>query len=312
MNLHYFSSTSLVGLDVQAREIRLIYLRKSRHEYLIEQAVVSELAAGIFVDGRIKQWDKFGAILTELVQMYGLTGTAASICLPVNLVRMQRLQLPQGLTDVLIEAEIKNQIERDFPGMTESLCIDFNISARNDGENVDVFFVVSRKEYIRQCVSVINSAGLKVKIVDIDVCALTRPFHLCPEFPLIQGEVYAIAYVSTHTASLIIFNADEMIHQQQWEMTDSADFLTQLKTHIQIFFALFRNISIHKLAIYGIKKYWQATMNDMDLALPFDVCYPDPFAIIKFGPYAQIKPDLENIGDFLVACGAAMREVPVW
>ena len=46
------------------------------------------------------------------------------LCLPVNLVHMQTIQLPADLQDKEIEEEINLKIRRDIPGITDVLYTD--------------------------------------------------------------------------------------------------------------------------------------------------------------------------------------------
>jgi type IV pilus assembly protein PilM len=312
LKISHLLSSSLVGIDVQPRAIRLVHVRKRRREFILESAVSRELAAGIVADGRIREWELFAEILTSLVHDHDLSGMTASISLPVSLVRMQCLSVPAGISDTLIEAEIKYQIERDFPGMTESLCIDFSVSGQRENESLDVFFIAARKEYLEQYVNCINSAGLRVKIVDIDVCALTRLFSYCPEMMMMQGEVCAIVVVSDDIVSLIIYSERGILHHQDWEAGIGADLLTQVKTRMQIFFASRRDIVVHKLAIYCKNAVQQAPVSHFHGVMSSRICHPDLSSIIKFGTRVQFDSGSEIFSGFLVACGVAMREAPVW
>ena len=131
------------------------------------------LPSGIFTEEKITDWQKLNFCLAELVSEHRLNGMAAAISVPSTLVRMQTIHLPAGLSDADVEAEIYLHLQRDLPGMKDELHLDFTVLPQQAGFN-DIFFVAIRNEYNSQYIDCVQTAGLKVKIVDVDVLALER------------------------------------------------------------------------------------------------------------------------------------------
>ncbi|MBX3708583.1 MAG: pilus assembly protein PilM [Gammaproteobacteria bacterium] len=312
MRLFSFKSSSLIGIDIQTHEVRIVQLRKIKHGFLIEHIATSKLSAGVFLQGKVKEWDALSVVLTELTQSLGLSATAVVISLPANLVIMQQIQLPCGMTEAAIEAEIRAQIEQDFPGINEMLCIDFHVSVQEKQEYLDILFAAARQAYVMQYVQCIASMGLKVKIVDIDVYALRRIFSFALPFLRVLGEPYAIVCENNCMVSFVIFNANQAVFHQQWETSGAEDFFSQLKNRIQIFRATFHYMELRKLAIYSASKFDQIVVDDKDFNSMIEVFHPNLFASIMW--HERVKPYInqENSGNFLLACGLAMCEVPQW
>src|SRR5579872_5203766 len=126
----------LIGLDIQPSALRFAQCRQTHQGYRVELTNSVDLPAGVFVDGKIHQWDVIGEALTAWVQKNNMAGVAAAIVLPGNRVRMQRLTLPAGLLQSAIEAEIYAILQKDFPGMNDALYMDYVFKeARNPDEN---------------------------------------------------------------------------------------------------------------------------------------------------------------------------------
>lgn len=307
MKFNPFLSPSLVGLDIQPHAIRLVQLRKTNKSFLVEQADSVKMPDEAFSDGKIRNWDAIHLHVSALVKKMALTGMVTAINLPANQVRMQHMQVPYGLSDAAIAQEIKMQLEKDFPGLSDSLNIDFNVVTPKYAGYSEVMFVVTREEYVSQYVACINAAGLKVKVVDVDVYALKRLFNFSspknnPE------EIRAIICHINHGASLIIFAANEIIFHHQWHAETAIEFLAQLKSQIQIFLAAYRDKNIRRLAIYSDDKSVTNIIREADLFQDIEIEYPDPLASLTLNQ----KVNSENIADFFLACGSAMREVPRW
>lgn len=307
LNLNPFSKPSLVGLDIQPHGMRLVQLKKSRCGFLLERTATAALPGNVFGEGKIKCWDILHSALAEFVQAQGIHGLAAAIHLPANLVRMQRIQLPSGLLDEDIEAEIYEHIQRDLPGMHDALCIDFAVLSQNKAGYSNIFFAATRQGYLSQYMECVNRAGLKVKIIDVDIYALKRAvcFSLSP--PLSQIEVNAILHMVNNTVLFCIFDSEDILFHQEWDITEPAHLTDQLKTKIQFYLASNRHVEINKLTLSGDSENMSKMTSDIAHSGAFQLEYPDPFSRMKLS-----SPIVANTSDLLIACGLAMRECAKW
>jgi type IV pilus assembly protein PilM len=285
-------SKSVIGLDIQPYTLRLVQLRKIKNAYLLEQALETELTPDIFAEGKIQRWDLLRTALAEVINQYSLHKRSAVTQVPINLVRMQRMKVPMGLSEALIEAEIYAQVERDFPHINESLYIDYRVKPLPKTGYTSVCFVVSRQEYIAQLIRCIKNAGLKIQMVDVDLYALKRMFKMTLPFTHSADENLAEAIVCrVHgVTSLIIFNQDEIVFYQQWD----EETILRLQSSIQLFLATFTEMKLKKIYVYLPEFLNSILLSDLDI----EVCFTDPFAKIKNNHH--LSPD------FLMACGMAM------
>lgn len=310
MKLNPFRARPLIGLDIQPHGMRLVQLRQIKSSYLVEQAVFSPLPEGLFNEGKIKHWEIIREKLANIVHQLNIKGMIAAVVIPAGLVRMQQIHVPYGLPEIAIEAEIKVQLEKDFPGFSDTLLIDFNIVNMKESGYSGIFFVATRQEYVSQYVDCIRSAGLSVKIVDVDVYALKRVLAVASSQSQAEEVRSLICYIN-RVASLILFTSSEIISHHQWEVNDEDEFLPQLKSRINIFAATFPNKPLRRIAIYSNHHITQA-INGSGLHQEFDFDYPNPLNTIRLNDQLLQSINAENISDFLLACGAAMCEVPRW
>ncbi len=310
MKFPFFRSPSWVGLDVQPDSVRLIQLRKIKKGFLIERLGFQPLPTGVFVEGKIKVWDRLCSVLSEWVHTWDIKNQATAITLSAQLVRMQHIQLPSGMPSKDIEAEIHAQIARDFPGMTEALCLDFTELRHEQTGYSDIFFVVTRQEYLSRYVSCVNAAGLKVKMVDVDIYTLKRAVNLALPFQILASQAAVLLYLTNRLVTLIIFNEREILLHQQWDMVDISDFHVQFKTRMQIFFATLGNISLHRLIVCASTSDLTWLTQALPLLWEGEIFYPDLFRHISCAPTVNETFLTEHANDFLIACGSAMRGVP--
>lgn len=310
MKLSTFFSRELIGLDVQSRSLQLVKLKKKRNGFWLEQAIKKPLAEEIFFEEKNTSWEKLSFQLAELVHELSIKNLPVALTLPANLVRMQHICLPLGLTEKEIEAEISQQIQRDLPGMNDALCIDFIATPAKTPHYADIFFAAARQEYLAQYVECVNAAGLKVKLVDIDIYALQRAINFMLPFSPSKNKINALIHVANHKAAFMVFTADKMIFHQQWDFIEKTDFLTQLNNNLQIY-TVTSNHLINKLMICT-SEYEEEVTGSLRYLNALTITYLCHFSKVKIKTeLAEVITPL-SLPNFLIACGAAMRELPPW
>lgn len=95
-------------------------------------------------------------------------------------------------------------------------------------------------------------------------------------------------------------------------MISTADFLSELKSKLQVCIATIEDIEIQKLIMCGADNYLQMIANDTSSPWVIPIYYPDVFSRMTFLHQSDRARASANAADFLIACGAAMREVPKW
>jgi Tfp pilus assembly PilM family ATPase len=297
---NFFSKTSLLGLDIQSRAIRLTRLNKKCMDK-IEQLVERALPENVFTEGKVIQWDILRTHLSQLVIEQHLHGLEVAICLPANLVRMQRISLPSGLSETEIATEIRIHLQRDLPGMTDALCIDFSVLDRNKNVS-EIFFVAMREEYLLQYTECVEAAGLRVNVIDVDVCAITRAANRVLPV-LIPNKAYALLYVTDNDAFLVGFERETIAFHQYWELIKLENFSIQLNDYLQLNFSPNKQVEATDLFLYGIDKNAIALNNRSVMIHEID-----PFSKIKF---LGDKPK-GSLSNYLLAYGLAMRQRTLW
>ena len=294
-----------MGLDIQPDAIRLVKLKKIRHRYHVECIIVIDIPRDIFADGKIRQWSLLRDLLLEVIAANHLHGLPAAINLPSSLVRMQNIQLPYGLSDAEIMMEVDGYVRRDLPGMQEALCIDFSIKSHHDTGVMEVFFAATKEEYLLQYVDCVNATGLDVKVVDVDIHAL----HRAVSFDLRQsGDMigaHAMLYITQVSASLIVFDAHEILYHQHWDFSSMPG---MLKKNVDLYLATNR-ITLHKLILGGTREGIARISEDAGQHWKMPVHFPNPFTQMILTEEVDTT-FLTHAPGLMIACGLAMREMP--
>lgn len=290
----------LVGIDIKPHALYLVQLTKRKSSNCLEKVAVRTLPAGVYSEGKVKDWQAISHILNELVQLHHLHGAAAAICLPTSQVIMQRITLPSALQEAEIEAEILGAIKENLPDLNDRLNIDF--ASLTQDENLTTFFyTATRAAYLEQYTACLTQAGLVPKIIDVDIYALQRACRLAS--PLI-GETHGIIVWNKREATLLLFDQTHIIFHQQWEAcVQETDLLAHLRQILYDFVSTHAHLSIDALFVYGL--------STEALAIP-RVNIMEPLQNLTFADHIDTSFVTKHALDLLLAIGLAKREVPAW
>jgi len=293
-----------LGLDIQGHSMRLMELATSKRGFMIHRAAIHPLSPSIFSEGKIKNWELLAAATRELVLEQGLSGSRVAIALPQHLVRRQRMRVSKGLVQEEVEAEIYVHVQKDLPGLNDALCIDYAELPAIEKGCAELLFTVTREEYVARFVECMVAADLRVKIVDIDIYALQRA--VCAEMKELRGEkdVNVILYLTEHHHLLLGFNEREIVFQR--------DLSPQGMGEIDSYFSLYQHYHINQIAICCSEESTQKYAHIIHQLQRYSLCFPQPFSKMNFSAAVDKNFVLSRAPDFFIACGLAMREMPLW
>lgn len=300
-----FATFSLVGLDIQSHEVRIVYLKKWRQKHTVVKAIAKTLPSSIFIENHIRQWSALTDFIRELVMEHQLQGCPTAICLPSQKIQSQKMTVPRNFSNQEVEAAIKLQLDRDLPGVTEKLCVDFIEFASNKSEIKTIFSVVTKEEYLSQYIKCVNDAGLKVCVVDVDIYALQR--ILCVYLPIHANQISIAVLYECSMYTLIAFNQTEILFHDKGEVTlDGLDVVIsqKLKMHVTSFAEAQYFIIGDALSA---KLNWSLVQ---DLMPHLKIHMFDWSTCFESVEEKQISVKDPNV--FILASGLAMREIPLW
>jgi type IV pilus assembly protein PilM len=194
LNSFYCWPQSLLGLDIQDEEIRLLQLQGFFKKKSIKQALALSLPLGAVTEGNIQEAEVVSDCLKELVHDNQLQGFEVAIALPAQSVVSQSISVAKGLSESDLELEVTSHLSHLMPGITEGLCYDYVILNSQDAVQNEVLIVTTSFMHLNTYLTVVQNAGLKVRIVDVDQYALTRANQLVKKNNLNIEEKWLISF----------------------------------------------------------------------------------------------------------------------
>ena len=192
------SRKSLVALDIGSYSIKAIQLKKTQVGYELLNMGMVRLPPDTIVDGEIENPDAVVVGIKNLIKAENIRNRNVVIGISGQSVIIKKISVPVMDEDELAEM-IRDESEQYIPFDLDDVNLDFQILSRpeerskkekgkteaNSGESgtededlqMDVLIVAARKDTIQGYLDVVAKAGLKVKVLDLDVFAIENAYE---------------------------------------------------------------------------------------------------------------------------------------
>ena len=195
------AAKNAIGLDIGSSSIKVIHLKEDRKGVHLQGFDVQMLPPEAVVDGALMNFAVITEKIQELVSANKLRTKDVCVSVSGHSVIIKKISLPEMTPDEL-EESIQWEAEQYIPFDIKDVNVDVQIINPQAGQGqMDVLLVAAKKDIIHDYVSVVNDAGLRPQLVDVDTFAIQNAFELNYGFP--PGETIALVNVG---ASVININ----------------------------------------------------------------------------------------------------------
>ena len=198
-----FSRTqSVIGLDIGSSHIKLLKLDHDAraNQWRLTSFGMAELPPEAIVDGAVMNTNVIVDGIQELVQQHRIKTKQVVASVSGNSVIIKRINLPVMTIDEL-EESIQWEAEQYIPFDINDVNIDVQIleGSGEDPGQMEVLLVAARKDLVNEHLSIIQQAGLKPVVMDVDSFAVANMFEM--NYGIEEG---AIALINIGAANVNI------------------------------------------------------------------------------------------------------------
>nr|WP_211162977.1 pilus assembly protein PilM [Aromatoleum diolicum] len=171
----------LVGLDISSSSVKMVELSEGeKGAYRIERYAIESLPRDAVVDGNIASLDGVSEAIVRALRRMGGGIKQAAVALPASAVITKKMILPGGLRDQEMELQVESEASQYIPFALDEVNLDFQVVGPSPGnpDEVEVLIAASRKEKVEDRVAVVESAGLKAVVMDVESFAAEAAFEL--------------------------------------------------------------------------------------------------------------------------------------
>ncbi len=173
-------ANSLLGIDISSTSVKLIELSNNNGRYRVESYAVEPLPQNSVVEKNINDPQAVGEAVKRVVAKSRTSLRTAAVAVAGSAVITKTIQMPAGLSERDLESQITIEADQYIPYPLDEVAIDFEVLGPSElnPDQVDVLLAACRKENVEMREDVLDIAGLKAKVVDVEAYAMERAFKL--------------------------------------------------------------------------------------------------------------------------------------
>jgi type IV pilus assembly protein PilM len=170
-------SASTVGLDIGMSGVKVCELSKTGSQYTMKGFGFSPLPEGSIIDDEVHKKDQLLTAINAAFKQAGVKGKNVCYGLPTHNTVVKKMHAPLG-TRQEIEDHVSWEAEQFIPFGHENAVISVHVPDTKSKDGVDVIMVAAKQDQVDNYDSILTEAGLKVKIIDLQVIALLNIFEI--------------------------------------------------------------------------------------------------------------------------------------
>ena len=209
---------TVLGLDISSTTVKLLELSRSGERYRVESYGVASLPVDAVIEKNVNDVAGVAKAITQVVNQSKTKVKFVSAAVAGSSVITKLVDMPEGLNDDAMEAQLAVEADQYIPYPLEEVAIDFEVQGPSlDTENYDsVLIAACRRETIEARVEAIEEAGLEAKIVDVEAYAMERAFTLIEhQLDLEPDNTVAVVDIGATMTTLSVLHQGQTIYTRE-------------------------------------------------------------------------------------------------
>ena len=211
--------SNLVGIDISSTSVKLLELSKSSTAYKVESYAVEPLPANAMNDKSLQDVEAVGEAIKRAVKKSGSKRKFAAVAVPSAMVITKVIQMPSGLKESELEAQIQLEADQYIPYSLDEVNLDHQVIGPSEEEpgSDDVLIVASRSENVEERTAACEIGGLTAKVVDIEPYTIEHTCKMIKDQTDVDwaDKTIAVLDIGATMTSLNVLRDEKLIYTRE-------------------------------------------------------------------------------------------------
>ena len=211
---------SLIGLDISSSAVKMVELGSDgKGGYRVERYTIEVLPRDAVADGNIVNLEAAAESVRRAWKKLATSTRQVAIALPAAHVITKKIIVPAGQREEELELQVESEANQYIPFALDEVNLDFQVvgPAASSPDEIEVLIAASRKEKVEDRVAVVESAGLKPVVMDIESYAVLAAFELIekqlPDGG--KGQIVALVDVGANVMNLTVLRNGQQLYVRE-------------------------------------------------------------------------------------------------
>lgn len=187
--------------------------------YRVERYTIEVLPRDAVSDGNIVNLEATAETVRRAWKKMSTSTRQVAVALPSSHVITKKIIVPAGQREDELEVLVESEANQYIPFALEEVNLDFQIvgPASSSPDDIEVLIAASRKEKVEDRVAVVESAGLRAVVMDVDSYAMLSAFDLI-EKQLPDGgkdQIVALVDVGANVMNLTVLRNGQQLYARE-------------------------------------------------------------------------------------------------
>jgi type IV pilus assembly protein PilM len=169
-------ASDVFGLDIGSSAVKALKLKETGGTYRIEALGIAPLPPDAIADGSIKDAGAVADAIRNAVAKAGVSGKETVIAICGRELIIKKIQIPE-VPPREVHDVVQLEAEHHIPFAIDEVFLDYHGVGQHDSL-LDLILVAVKKSKVLEYAAVVEQAGLRPSIVDVDSFALGNQFEL--------------------------------------------------------------------------------------------------------------------------------------
>jgi type IV pilus assembly protein PilM len=200
-------ATVLLGVDISSSSVKLLELSRSGSRFKVDSYGVVPLPPNTVVEKNVQDVPALADALKKLVAKSRSRVRDVAVAVAGSAVITKVIDMPADLSELGLENQIMTEADQYVPYPLDEVALDYEVLGPSEAnpDQVEILLAACRHENVDTRVSALEMAGLRPRVVDVEVFAIERAFRLIGEqFEDIGDQVVAIADIGATVLTLSV------------------------------------------------------------------------------------------------------------
>lgn len=230
-------ASQVIGADIGSSSIKLVELSGRNGKYQLERYVIETLPKDLIQDGNITNIDQVSDIFRRGLKRLGSRIKLVAVALPTATAITKKISVPADQEEEELELTVEAEANQSIPFPLDEVNLDYWVlgAAPNMPGEVEVLIAAARREKVDDYSAIVEGAGAKPEIVDIESLAIQNAFSLImPGLPgKGRGQNIALFDIGSNGTRFFVFRDKDILFSRELSFGGN-----QLTAEIQRAFSL--------------------------------------------------------------------------
>ena len=191
----------------------------SRNGYRVERYAIEVLPRDAVADGNIVNLEATAETVRRAWKRLATSTRLVAVALPTSHVITKKIIVAAGLREQELELQVDSEANQYIPFALEEVNLDFQIigPAPSSPDEIEVLIAASRKEKVEDRIAVVESAGLKAVVIDVESYAALSAFELiAKQLPGAgAGQIIALVDIGANVMNLTVLRDGQQLYGRE-------------------------------------------------------------------------------------------------